>query len=86
MDDLTHGPSAFAIGRIELLLRETLYRISEAGWSLLDVVEKSGSLIVAEWTFKGKLSDGIARVCHADLLGALDHQRANRMRKGRPAL
>jgi hypothetical protein len=43
-------------------------------------------LIVAEWTFKGKLSDGIARVCHVLLLATLDHRRPDRMRKDKATL
>jgi hypothetical protein len=68
MHNLSDGPTAIALGRIELSVRESLDRGAQAGRSLFDLVKEPFLLRFAQRAFKRKLSDGISRICHSHLL------------------
>ena len=64
MGDLTHGPSAIAVGRLDLLRREPLHRGAQGSRSLFDVVDQFLTLLLVRRTVVRKFSDGITRIAH----------------------
>ena len=49
-DDLTHGPSAVAVGSFDLLRRKPLDRGAQGRRSLFDVVDQFLTLLLVRWT------------------------------------
>src|SRR5712691_8259290 len=67
MGHLPHRPSAFAVGRLDLLWREALHCGTQGGGSVRDVVDESLSLLLVRRAFEGKFSDGITWIAHTFL-------------------
>jgi hypothetical protein len=68
VDDLPRRPSPFAVGRFDLLRRETLHRSAQCGGSLLDILDEFLPLLLVRRTVIGKFPDGIAGIAHLHFL------------------
>src|SRR5215470_2069315 len=70
MRDLTHGPSAVAVWRVQLRIAEIAYDSAQPGGSLLDVGEELLFLLRGERALKGELANGETRVRHGVASGS----------------
>src|SRR5439155_25552252 len=64
MRDLAHRPSTFAIGRFQLIGRQALYRGTQRGGSLLNVIDEAGALRFWRRTFEVEFANWISSIDH----------------------